>query len=259
MSKTILSEVDGWTPLIDALTREHGLLTSAVFSRIWRYCQGEQGVCSASLSTIAHDLGIDRSSALRHAKKLVSLGYLKDLTPDLRHVPHTYADTGKAGVKIVISGSVAEDNSSSNNEITVAENNRSVAQNNSEIETVAQGNATVAESHLKIDLKKEDLKRQKDTNDSWQQFLFSYVNKVRPSVTEDRQVDEHFQKYMRLTWLEIEEEERWVIACPDETVLEWMRQRFRKTLERELIGFLSRPVSLEFILDGQAEKIPEPA
>src|SRR3972149_2976264 len=102
MSKTILANVNGWTPLIDAITRKHGLVTSAVFSRIWRYCQGERKVCDASLETIALDLGIDKATVMRHAKTLVELGYLTDETPDARNVPHVYSDTGKAGVIINI-------------------------------------------------------------------------------------------------------------------------------------------------------------
>lgn len=141
MSKTILSEVDGWTPLIDTITKEYGLVTSAVFGRVWRFCQGSLGVCGASLERIADDLHLDKATVMRHAKILCASGYLVDLTPELRNVPHTYADTGKAGIKINIS--VAHNNRS------VAQDNATVAENNSLIPTVAQDNKSVAENQLK--------------------------------------------------------------------------------------------------------------
>src|SRR3990167_6723420 len=100
MSKTILANVDGFTPVIDDLAREQGLIRAAVFGRMWRYCQMEDGVCRASLETIASDLGIDKATVLRHAQELVINHYLEDTTPDLRNRPHIYKDTGKAGLKI---------------------------------------------------------------------------------------------------------------------------------------------------------------
>lgn len=130
MSKTILANVDGWTPLMDEISTAHGIVTSAVFGRIWRFCQMEDGVCKASLETIATDLGIDRATVQRHADKLCELEYLKDLTPDLRNRPHIYVDTGKLQIKV---------------SVTVAHGNT----------TVAQSNVTVAESQLNKDLKKD--------------------------------------------------------------------------------------------------------
>ena len=52
MSKTILAHVNGWTPMLDSLVQEFGLVTAAVFGRIWRYCQMPAGICSASMETI---------------------------------------------------------------------------------------------------------------------------------------------------------------------------------------------------------------
>ena len=141
MSANILTEVDGWTPLIDDLTKELGLVTSAVYGRMWRFCQGENKVCTASLETIAADLHLDRATVMRHAKKLCDAGYLKDLTPDLRNTPHTYADTEK--IRIFI-------------KVGVERNNKSVAENNVTLQSATQ---TVAENQLKKELKK-DIKKE---------------------------------------------------------------------------------------------------
>ena len=140
MSKTILTELDGFTPVIDCLVKEYGLVTAAVFGRIWRYCQMETGVCQASLDTMAEYIGLDKATIMRHAKKLVDAGYLKDLSPDLRNHPHTYADTGKVTLTSKIS--VAQNNAKKER---VADDNASVA----------QSNASVAENQLKIDIKKD--------------------------------------------------------------------------------------------------------
>lgn len=137
-SKTILANVDGFTPVIDSLAKEYGVIRAAVFGAIWRYCQMKDGVCRASLQTISGDLGIDKATVLRHAQALVTDGYLKDVTPDLRNRPHIYKDTGKAGISISIG---------------VAHSNATVAQRNS---GVAQRNVTVAESQLSKGIKREE-------------------------------------------------------------------------------------------------------
>lgn len=141
MSKTILANTDGFTPVIDALVDELGLMSAVVFGRIWRYCQMEDKVCKASLETIGEGIGVDKATVMRHARELCDSGYLKDLSPDTRNRPHVYADTGKAGLIVSISG-VAQSNSKKSG---VAENNT----------TVAQRNATVAESKLNKDIKKD--------------------------------------------------------------------------------------------------------
>jgi hypothetical protein len=144
MSKTILSELDGFTPVIDCLVQEYGLVTAAVFGRIWRFCQMKDGVCNAPLEKVSEGIGLDKATIMRHAKKLVEGGYLVDLTPDLKNHPHTYADTGKVTIS---------------SQISVAHRNAekaSVAQCNA---GVAECNTGVAESQLKIvdkiDSKKE--------------------------------------------------------------------------------------------------------
>ena len=96
---TVLSESGGWTPVIDSLARDQGLITAAVYGVVWRYCQMQDRVCRASLDTLSAHLHLDRGTVLRHIKKLCAAGYLRDLTPDRRNAPHVYADTGQAGRK----------------------------------------------------------------------------------------------------------------------------------------------------------------
>lgn len=103
MSKTILTEVDGWTPVIDAVVQDVGIMTAAVFGRVWRYCQMKDGVCQAGVERMADELSIERKTFMRHLEILTEKGYLEDHSPDLRNRPHTYSDTGKAGLIMTIS------------------------------------------------------------------------------------------------------------------------------------------------------------
>lgn len=100
MSKTVLSKVDGFTPLIDAVVADCGVITAAVFGKMWRYCQMEDGVCRASQERLAQELGLTRITVNAHIAKLIDLGYIVDKTPTLAGSPHVYADTGKAGLSI---------------------------------------------------------------------------------------------------------------------------------------------------------------
>ena len=90
-----LSQVKGFTPVIDVLAKELGTMTALVYGIVWRYCQMEDKVCRASKQTIAANANIDAKTVQRHLHKLAKSGYLEDLTPGLKHAPHSYKDTGR--------------------------------------------------------------------------------------------------------------------------------------------------------------------
>jgi hypothetical protein len=115
MSKTVLANVDGWTPCIDSIAQELGVMASVVFGRVWRYCQLDDGVCLASIDRIASDLKLSYNTVRTHINTLVEHGYLEDKTPHLRNHPHTYADTGKAGITITVSATPQNMRSHSSN------------------------------------------------------------------------------------------------------------------------------------------------
>jgi DNA-binding Lrp family transcriptional regulator len=99
MSKTILMDVDGFTPVIDGLLLDTDLITAAVFGVMWRFCQMESGECYASVQRIADRLGLSYKTVQRRIDILGGKGYLEDVTPHLRYSPHTYRDTGKASMR----------------------------------------------------------------------------------------------------------------------------------------------------------------
>ena len=106
MSKTILANVDGFTPVIDGMIPEVGAMTALIFGKAWRYCQMSDGVCKAAQDRIADELGLSRATINAHFAKLVEAEYLEDMTPDLLGFPHEYRDTGKANLSISFTGGV---------------------------------------------------------------------------------------------------------------------------------------------------------
>jgi DNA-binding Lrp family transcriptional regulator len=143
-----LSEIKGFTPVIDVLVHELGLMPAVAYGAVWRYCQMEDGVCKASMTKIARRIGVDRATVHRHIKALCEAGYLKDLTPEMRNCPHIYADTGRAKIKglLAVESSVVESNSSE--------------------KLLQSAPPTVAEKPMKIPIKipSEDEERKFDSN-----------------------------------------------------------------------------------------------
>jgi hypothetical protein len=100
MSRTVLALVDGFTPVIDSLVAEMGLATAAVFGKVWRYCQMADGVCTASRSRMAEELGIAATTLDRHVDRLVAAGYLSEEAHP--GYTNTLRDTGLAGLSVEI-------------------------------------------------------------------------------------------------------------------------------------------------------------
>ena len=100
MSKTILGQLSGFTPVIDGMIPEVGRESALVFGKVWRYCQMSDGVCKASQDRIGRELRMSRATVNAHISKLTEAGYLEDMTPDLLGLPHKYRDTGKANLSI---------------------------------------------------------------------------------------------------------------------------------------------------------------
>jgi len=130
--KKIIQEMSGFTPIFDVVADALGNVTASVHGLAWRFCQMEDGVCKASLSTMGKLLNLDESTISRHMKMLVESGYFIDLTPDVRNRPHVYADTGKVIMRSKISARLADSKPS-----------------------VADSKVTVAESRLNKDIKRD--------------------------------------------------------------------------------------------------------
>jgi len=109
---TILSEVKGFTPVIDVMVKDVGLIEAVIYGVVWRYCQLSDNVCAASLEKIGERAGVTGKTAQRHIKELCNNGYLIDTTPTLRNKPHIYKDAGKARISGLIEAGVTESSAS---------------------------------------------------------------------------------------------------------------------------------------------------
>jgi len=83
-------ELANYTPVPDDLVREFGVMTAAVWGRMWRYAQMSDGVCRASIKTIADSLGIARNTVIKSISILERAGLLQDITPDAIKSAHKY-------------------------------------------------------------------------------------------------------------------------------------------------------------------------
>jgi DnaD/phage-associated family protein len=100
MDKKIEATVSRFTPCPDVLVEKYSHTTALVWGKIWRYCQMKDEVCKAAIKRLADELGLSDDTIGKHIKLLEKGGYIKDLTPDVRHKPHEYVDTGKLKLKI---------------------------------------------------------------------------------------------------------------------------------------------------------------
>jgi DNA-binding MarR family transcriptional regulator len=105
-------ELKGFTPLLDKLVKDYGVITAAVYGIVWRYAQMDDKVCRASLEKIADRINISSKTAERHIKKLCTSGYLEDLTPQVKNKPHIYIVTGKAELAGFVSSEIRSDRES---------------------------------------------------------------------------------------------------------------------------------------------------
>lgn len=79
-----------WTPVFDSIVKTHGVMGALIYGRMLRYSQMQDGVCKASVETIAKELGINRMTVIRAQERLDAAGLIVDLTPDLRNKPHVH-------------------------------------------------------------------------------------------------------------------------------------------------------------------------
>jgi DNA-binding Lrp family transcriptional regulator len=132
--RNVEARIKNFTPMMDDLVKSYGIVTAAVWGRIWRYAQQENGVCQASQDKIADELGINRRTVIRHIKVLVDNDYLRDFTPNLRNKPHTYGITNKARILITVEA-VTESHSKDDDGVT--QSHTGVTQSHSQCDSVS--------------------------------------------------------------------------------------------------------------------------
>lgn len=97
-------KLTNFTPLIDEVCQDVGFVGALVYGVVFRYCQMERGRCDAAAETIAERANCSAKTVRRHLAALVEHGYLVDTTPEVRHKPHIYRLTDKAGMTLHVTG-----------------------------------------------------------------------------------------------------------------------------------------------------------
>jgi len=210
MSKTVLAKVDGFTPLIDSIVKEYGVLTAAVFGRVWRYCQMETGVCQASVEKIAGELDLSVRTIIRHLDVLVEGGYLVDNTPGLRNKPHTYSDTGKASFNVSINA--------------MTESHSGMSQSHSDYDTKSEQGMT--ESQLKIVSLREDL-RELNSSDK-KSYLDEFGCPIDPEEEVETQMSTWFTE---LTDIMAYDNDKWLRSCQNMVKNKVTRETLQAAIE----------------------------
>ncbi len=117
-----------FTPAFESIVQELGPTAALVFGAVWRRCQLRDGVCNASLQTMATSVGLNRRTVQKHLKRLVSTAYLEDLTPRVRHVSHRYRVLAKVPFPTSDGGAVESPLGVAQNPLGAAENPLGAAQ-----------------------------------------------------------------------------------------------------------------------------------
>jgi len=93
------TKLKGFTPIIDSVAQDVGLIQAAVYGIVWRHCEMDDHICRASVGRMADLLGVSENTVRRHLNALVEAGYIIDTTPDRRNAPHVYKDARKAKIE----------------------------------------------------------------------------------------------------------------------------------------------------------------
>lgn len=90
-----------FTPAPDEIVQDErlGYIHALVYGMIFRYCQMHKSFCEAGIAAIAKRLCMSERTVRRKVKDLCEAGYVKDLTPDIRNVPHRYVPTDKLNIE----------------------------------------------------------------------------------------------------------------------------------------------------------------
>jgi len=234
--KTILTQVNGWTPVIDAIVLAHGATAALVFGRVWRYCQMRDGLCSASLGTIAGDLGMSRDTIRLAVKLLVEKGFLRDLDPGENAYAHRLQDTGKAAL-IGRFDAVVDDSDDH-----PRGNSATPRGNSATLDDSPRGNSATPSRKFRDPPRgnsatKIVLKIQEDTGKIWSEILSDLRFELPRGV---------FETNLAHTEILSVEGETWRIRCAPDTG-NWLTSRVGEIIRRALEGYTGEAVKVQFV------------
>jgi hypothetical protein len=243
--RTVLTEVQGWIPLIDHLVQKYDLITAAVFGRVWRYSQMWNGVCRASLPTIAGDLNLSRYTVRKAIIRLCEDGYLIDLTPQNNSGRvHIYRDTGKVAIASRFSVELTTESEPLQNIEGSAKRNGKPLQEIEgalqEIEGYPSSKSPeplqqIATNHKS--LLKESLNH-KDPPPSWFSDAMRQLESAMPQAP--------YQTYVASLEFISETDNLVLLQSPTDYSAQWCASRLTAQLNRMLTGMRNHPTEIVF-------------
>jgi len=250
---TFLTQVNGFTPLIDAIVADAGLNEATVYGMVWRYCRMSDGICRASTTTIANRLGMSSRTVMRCLARLVSLGYLADKTPGLKNRPHIYADTGLVRIRGLMDV----------HDSAVTESHSAMTESQSETPPLGQRvKVAMTESHMSRDSKREEDKRDESRDAGSQTSSQPPLDKIEWEMVKN---DLRLQMTAATfdTWLKQTTATRAgntiLIKCQNRFAYEWLSMRLRPTIARTVKEICGPKTTIEFeIPEGYTHGGPPP-
>jgi len=120
VKSNLLREVR-FTPCFDFVSALYDKHFDKVLGRMWRFAQMGDGVCKASVGTIARETGLSVSTVKRIIPILEADRLIKDKTPNVKYSPHVYSINEKEIVaknrKWIMDGSPYSDGKKSEAEV----------------------------------------------------------------------------------------------------------------------------------------------
>lgn len=92
--------MDNYTMIEDWVVRRVGLYQASVYGIIKRYSMMRDGVCRASMETMAQHLGVSRGTVWRCVRDLITKGLVIDKTPGAEGVPHILLAVNEADIVV---------------------------------------------------------------------------------------------------------------------------------------------------------------
>ena len=251
---TFLTQVNGFTPVIDAVVADAGLNEALVYGMTWRYCRMSDGICRASTTTIGNRLALSRRTVQRCMARLVSLGYLHDKTPGLKNRPHIYADTGLVRIRglMEVSDSPAL---GSRGDSTAPESHTTASESRSEPPSLRHSGAVAAsESHMSRVFKREEEKRQELRDAGFPKSSQLPLDKIEWEMVKN-ELALCTSKATYTTCIEYTEGHRdgdvMIVETNALTRYEWLTIRLRPTIAQAVKDICGPKVTVRYVLNGK--------
>jgi len=227
--KTILTQVNGWTPILDSILAAHGPTVALVFGRVWRYCQMRDGLCSASIQTIADDLHFNRNTVRKAIHVLIENRYLEDLDPEEKGFVHRYQDTGRAALVGRFDAVL--------NEIDEPRVKSAGLEDSPRVKSATPPRKLRGGPRVKSATKRLFQDRIQDTKGIWNDILSTLRGEMPKAA---------YDNYLRGTQIIAVEGETWRIRCAPDTG-NWLTSRMAEIIRRALEGYTGEAVKVQFV------------